>query len=230
MNAKVKVIIFGILFCALVIIPGCKRNGVARVEDSSRIAADIRKAEIQKELNKKWENPAAHYELGQIYHAEGDWSKAEYHYNIALGFNPAYREVQAAMVKLQLSKGDKQMADKFANGYITQVVSMPEQVLSLGAAFEKQGLDAFALDCYNKALKATPDSWEVNRQLGYYYLNKNKKDLAKDYFIRSFQLNPNQPDIANELGKLGVAIRVPQPAAPASPAPAQPAKTVVQPK
>jgi tetratricopeptide (TPR) repeat protein len=224
MNAKVKVVILGVLFCAMVI-AGCRSTSKPAVEDSSRIAADIRKVEIQRELDKKWENPAAHYELGQIYHAEGDWSKAEYHYNIALGFNPAYREVQAAMVKLQLDKGDKQMADKLANNYITQVVSMPEQVLSLGAAFEKQGMDAFALDCYNKALKATPDSWEVNRQLGYYYLHKNKKDIAKDYFIRSFQLNPNQPDVANELGKLGVAISVPRPAAPTSPAP-----PVTQPK
>jgi tetratricopeptide (TPR) repeat protein len=209
MNAKVRITILGILFCAL-IIPGCRSTSSARVEDNARIAADIRKVELQKELDKKWENPTAHYELGQLYHAEGDWSKAEYHYNIALGFNPAYRDVQAAMVKLQLSKGDKQMADKLANGYITQVVSMPEQILSLGAAFEKQGMDDFALDCYNKALKATPDSWQVNRQLGYYYLHKNKKDVAKDYFIRSFQMNPNQPDVANELGKLGVAIKIPQ--------------------
>jgi tetratricopeptide (TPR) repeat protein len=213
MNAKVRMTILGIMLCALVI-AGCRRNGVATVEQNSRTANDIRKVELQKELDKKWENPVAHYELGQLYHAEGDWSKAEYYYNIALGFNSAYREVQAAMVKLQLNKGDKSKADWLANNYITQVVSMPEQVLSLGAAFEKQGLDDFALDCYNKALKATPDSWQVNRQLGYYYLNKNKKDLTKEYFIRSFQLNPNQPDVANELGKLGVAIRVPQPPAP----------------
>ncbi len=213
MNAKVKVVIFGILFCAI-LIAGCRSTSKPRVDQNSRMASDIRKAELQKELDRKWENPLAHYELGQLYHAEGDWMKAEYHYNIALGFDPAYRDVQAAMVKLQLSKGDKPMADKLANSYITQVVSMPEQILALGAAFEKQGMDDFALDCYNKALKATPDSWQVNRQLGYYYMHRNKKDLAKEYFIRSFQLNSNQADVANELGKLGVAITVPRPAAP----------------
>ena len=80
---------------------------------------------------------------------QGDWSKAEWHYNHALGFNPAYRDVQAAMVKLQINKGDKSKADWVANSYITQVVSMPEQILSLGAAFEKQGLDDHAYKCYN---------------------------------------------------------------------------------
>jgi tetratricopeptide (TPR) repeat protein len=202
------------MLCAL-LVAGCRDTSTARVDQNVRAAADIHKAELLKELDKKWENPPVHFELGQLYHAAGDYSKAEYYYNIALGFNPAYREVQAAMVKLQLSKGDKTRADWVANGYMTQVASMPEQLLSLGAAFEKQGLDDYALKCYQEALKTAPDSSAVNRQLGYYYLNKSKKDLAKEYFIRSFQLNPDQPDVAGELGRLGVAVRIPEALAPA---------------
>ena len=229
MNAKVRITILEITLCALVV-AGCQNNGnPVRVDQNARMASDIRVVELQKELNTKWENPTAHYELGQLYHAQGDWSKAEYHYNIALGFNPAYREVQAAMVKLQLERQDNPNADKsdrkakadwLANNYITQVVSIPEQVLSLGAAFEKQGLDDYALRCYTSALQATPDSALVNRQLGYYYLHKNKKDQAKEYFIRSFQLDSSQADVAGELGRLGVAVRIPETA------PKPPAKTV----
>jgi Tfp pilus assembly protein PilF len=209
MNAKMRIIIFAITLCALVV-AGCPKNGsTVRMDQNTRMASDLR-MQLKKELDQKWENPAAHYEMGQLYHSQGDWSKAEWHYNLALGFNPSYREVQAAMVKLQVNKGDKQKADWLANNYMTQVVSMPEQVLSLGSAFEKQGLDEYAYKCYTEALKATPDSPAVNKQLGYYYLHKNKKDLAKEYFIRSFQLNSNQPDVANELGKLGVAVRIPE--------------------
>ena len=214
MNAKLRVIISGAMLCAL-LVAGCRNTSTARVDQNVRAAADIHKAELLKELDKKWENPPVHFELGQLYHAAGDYSKAEYYYNIALGFNPAYREVQGAMVKLQLDKGDKPKADWVANGYMTQVASMPEQLLSLGAAFEKCGLDDYALKCYQEALKTAPDSSAVNRQLGYYYLNKNKKDLAKEYFIRSFQLNPDQPDVSGELGRLGVAVRIPE--APVSP-------------
>ncbi len=224
MNAKMRIIVLVITLCALVV-AGCANNSnPVRVDQNARMASDIRVMELKKELAQKWENPTAHYELGQLYHAQGDWSKAEYHYNIALGFNAAYREVQAAMVKLQLNKGDRQSAELLANNYITQVVSIPEQILSLGAAFEKQGLDDYALKCYTSALQATPDSAPVNRQLGYYFLHKNNKDKAKEYFIRSFQLNSSQADVAGELGRLGVAVRIPE----ATPKP-QPAKTVTQP-
>ena len=196
--------------CCARVVGGCRGHNAATVTQNTRTAADIRKAELHRELDKKWENPAAHFELGQLYHADGDWSKAEWHYNIALGFNPAYRDAQAAIVKLQLDKGDKSKGEWAANIYMTQVASSPEQLLALGVAFEKQGLDDYALKCYQDALKMAPDSPTVNRQLGYYYLAKNKKDLAKEYFIRSFQLNPNQPDVAGELGRLGVAVKIPQ--------------------
>ena len=157
-----------------------------RVDQNVRTASDIRMAELLKELDKKWENPPAHYEMGQLYHAAGDWSKAEYYYNIALGFNPAYRDVQAAMVKLQFDKGDKSKAEWVANSYMTQVVSMPEQLLALGAAFEKQGLDDYALKCYQEALKTAPDSSAVNRQLGYYYLQQEQKGPRQGILYSQF--------------------------------------------
>jgi tetratricopeptide (TPR) repeat protein len=217
MNAKVRIIIFGITLCALVV-AGCSKNGsTVRMDQNAHMATDLRMLQLQKELNTKWENPTAHYEIGQLYHAQGDWSKAEYHYNVAYGFNPAYREVQAAMVKLQLNKGDKSKADWVANSYMAQVVSMPEQILALGGAFEKQGLDDYAYKCYTEALKATPDSPPVNKQLGYYYLHKDNKDKAKEYFIRSFQLDSNQADVAGELGRLGVAVRIPEAPKPTPP-------------
>jgi len=229
MSAKMRAMVSAVLLCALCFF-GCRATSSARVSQSSRTAADIRRAELQRELDKKWENPAAHFGMGQSYHAAGDWSKAEWHYNIALGFNPAYRDAQAAIVKLQLDKGDKAKAEWAASAYMTQVASSPEQLLALGVSFEKQGLDAYALKCYQDALKTVPDSPTVNRQLGYYYLAKNKKDLAKEYFIRSFQLNPNQPDVAGELGRLGVAVKIPELAAPVPGNISQPVKPASQPK
>ena len=209
MSFKRYAIVTVAVACALVWI-GCRPTRSPRVDQGLRAASDIRKAELVKEINNKWENPTAHYELGQLYHATGDYTNAERHYNFAIGFNPAYREAQAAIVKLQFDKGDKSKAEWAANAYMTQVASFPEQLLAMGVAFEKQGLDDYALKCYQDALKAEPGSYKVNRQLGYYYLAKNKKDLAKEYFIRSFQLNSSQPDVAGELGRLGVAVRIPE--------------------
>jgi tetratricopeptide (TPR) repeat protein len=216
MSNKSKAMVCVAVLCVLIVF-GCRPAGSARISSGAgHTAADIRKAELLKALDRKWENPPVHYELGQLYHAAGDWSKAEYYYNIAIGFNPAYRDAQAAIVKLQLDKGERSKGEWAANTYMTQAASSPEQTLALGAAFEKQGLDEYALKCYQDALKMAPDSHLVNRQLGYYYLSKNNKEQAKDYFVRSFQLNPNQPDVAGELGRLGVAVRIPQAEAPGS--------------
>ncbi len=214
MRVEMRAMVLAVMFCALVVV-GCRTTGSAGIDQNVRVASDIRKAELNQELAKKWENPDAHYQLGQLYHAEGDWSKAEWHYNVAIGFNPAQRDAQAALVKLQFDKGDRSKGEWAANNYMTQAASSPEQMLALGAAFEKQGLDDYAIKCYQDALKLAPNSPAVNRQLGYYYLAKNNQEQAKNYFIRSFQLNPNQPDVANELGKLGVVVRIPQ--APSSP-------------
>ena len=230
MSVKLQTIVSGVLLCALIAF-GCRSTTSPRVSQQYvPTANDIRKAELERELNKKWENPAAHYELGQLYHATGDWSKADWYYDQAIGFNPVYRDAQAAKVKLQLDKGDKSKSEYLANMYITQASSSPEQLLSLGVAFEKQRLDDYALKCYQGALKIAADSYAVNRQLGYYYLAKGKKDSAKEFFIRSFQLNGSQPDVAEELGKLGVSVRIPEPQAPASERPGEPAKPASGPK
>ncbi len=77
-------------------------------------------------------------------------------------------------------------------------------------AFQKQLLDDYALLCYNSALNLALNSYAVNRQVGYYWLSKNDKIQAKNYLTQSFRLNPNQPEVAGELGRLGVAITVPR--------------------
>lgn len=228
MNITVKALTSGIVLFVLVT-AGCKSNGSAGISSAAgRTAADIRIAQLQQDLNKKWENPPAHFELGQLYHSQGNWSKAEYEYNVAIGFDPIYREAESAMVKLQYDKGDRAKGEYTANMYITQASSSPDQLLSLGSAFEKQHLNDYALKCYETALKMAPDSASVNKQLGYYYLANKQTEQAKDFFIRSFQLNPNQADVAGELGKLGVAVRIPQAEAPASAAPSQSIKPAAQ--
>jgi len=215
MNMKLRAFVSGTVLFALAV-SGCRPTGSAGVSAAGRTAVDIRIAQLQQELNKKWENPAAHYELGQLYHSQGNWSKADWHYDQAISFNPVYREAQTAKVKMQFDMGDRSKGEYLANMYISQASSSPDQLLTLGSAFEKQRLNDYTLRCYETALKMAPDSSPVNRHLGYYYLANNKPEQAKDFFVRSFQLNPNQPDVANELGKLGVAVRIPAAEAPAS--------------
>ena len=173
-------------------------------------ATDVRKASLLKELNSKFENPDAHFELGELYQADGMWSKAEYHYNIALSFAPAHRPAQAAMVRVLQGSGNTGKAKVTADIYINQVSGSAEESLKLGIAFAKQQLDDYSLVCYQQALNLAPTSAKINRQICYYYLAKNDLIRAKEYLVRSFQLDSTQPDVAGELGRLGVAVRMPR--------------------
>lgn len=200
------------LFLCAALLVGCNNSASNRAElDRIReTPAAQRKAELLKLLDRKFENPDAHFELGRVYQAEGLWSKAEQRYNWALSFDPAHREAQAAMVKLFLESGDTAKSRTYADIYMNQVAGSPSQALRLGVAFQEQQLDEYALACYQKALDLAPNSAKIYKQMGYYYLSKNDKARATEYLSRSFQFDPNQPEVAGELGRLGVEVRIPQ--------------------
>ena len=135
---------------------------------------------------------------------------AEYHYKTALRFDHVYRDAQAAKVKMKIENGDKVEAKLQADTYMRQVSTSSNGSRRLGMAFQKQGLDEYALACYQQALRVEPESAKNYKQLGYYYLSKSDKVRARDYLSRSFEIKPNQPDVALTLGQLGVEIRIPQ--------------------
>jgi Tfp pilus assembly protein PilF len=195
---------------------GCglfEKDGADKTPKADKIKltpTEQKKAELLKQLDRRFENPDAHFELGQLYHADGLWSKAEYHYNNAMSFDPAHRNAQAAMVKVLADSGDKTKSALTSDIYINQVSASAEESLLLALAFQKQHMDDYALTFYRQALRLAPNSAKIHRQIGFYYLSKNDRVQAQEYLTRSFQLNPNQPDVAGELGRLGVAVRIPR--------------------
>jgi len=218
-----EILLHVLLGIALFAVWGCG-DGVRRersVDSTPTIPSDKTEAQLLAELDKKFENPQAHYELARLYHRSQNWNKAEYHYNVALGFEPANRAAQAGVVKMYLDRGQTAQAGQFANSYIRQASGAVSEMLRLGWEFEQLGLDAYALRSFRQALDAAPDSPEANRQIGFYYLGKGDQAQAKQYLMRSFQLNPRQPDVAGALGRLGVVVQSPVPVEP-EPTPTRP--------
>ena len=195
-------------FCPL-LISGCN-DQKAEIDRIPKTPAGERKAALLTLLDRRFENPEAHFELGQLYQAERLWSRAEYHYNIALSFAPTNRQTQAAMVKVFVDSGETAKAETDADVYMSQVAGSASGSLRLGLAFQNQRLDEYALACYQRALRLAPNSAEIHKQMGYYYLSKNDKVRAKEYLTRSFELDPGQPEVAGELGRLGVEVKIPQ--------------------
>lgn len=209
MTGRTRLIGLAFLLYTL-LVGGCNSGGTRTAKEVAITPAEQRKAALLKQIDRKFENPEAHFELGQLYQADGLRVQAENQYNIALSFDPVHRAAQGARVKVLLDGGgDLTKAKLLADEYINQASNSALGSLQLAMGFQKQGLDEYALRCYRQALRLAPNSAKINRQIGYYYLSKGDKDRAQDYLTRSFQLNSNQPEVAGELGRLGVAVRIP---------------------
>ena len=207
---SVSIFTFALLICSLVLLVGCNEQQSSTTPTQQVIMPpEARKAELLNLLERKFENPDAHFQLAQFYHNEGLWTKAEYHYRVAMDFDPAQAEAKAAMVKLFLDSDDKAKSRTYADIYMNQTSNSAIQSLRLAVAFHKERLDEYALDSYQQAFSLAPDSARVNKEMGLYYLDKEDKVLAKEYLIRSFKLDPKQPDVAKELGRLGVEVEIP---------------------
>ncbi|MGE5295080.1 MAG: tetratricopeptide repeat protein [Solirubrobacterales bacterium] len=222
-----KVLLPVLLSLALFALWGCDEGArpvQTTISPAPTMASDVTESQLLAELDKKFENPQAHYELARLYHRSQNWNKAEYRYNVALGFQPGFKAAQAGLVKMYIDSGETAKAEQFASRFIGLSSGAISETLRLGWEFEQLGLDVYALRCYRQALGAAPDSPEANRQIGYYYLNKGDNTQAKQYLMRSFELNPRQPDVAGALGKLGIVVEAPADAQPQVPstAPAQP--------
>jgi Tfp pilus assembly protein PilF len=190
------------------------------VHSDKTLTPDPSEAQLLAEVDKKWENPQAHYQLARIYHKAQNWIQADWRYSTALGQDPAHKGAQAGQVKLFIDRGDAAKAEQFAGGYIRQAASLVKEMLKLGWEFRQVNLDEYALRCFRQALDADPSSSEANKQIGFYYYDKKDTAKAKQYLLQSFQLNPRQPEVAGALGKLGIIVQLPP--EPPEQAPAKP--------
>lgn len=197
---------------ALVALAGCTGGPSSNptIDSTGNIPSEKTESQLLLEIERKFENPQAHYELARFYRRSQQWMRAEQHYNWALGFDPAHRAAQAGMVKMFVERGESAKGEQYGNSYIRQAGNDGVESTRLAWEFEKVGLNVYAERCFRQALAAAPDSYDVNKQIGFYHLGKGDTATAKQYLQRSFELNPRQPDVAGALGRLGVVVESPE--------------------
>ena len=208
---KILFIIIGLI---LVVTAGCNKQQKTatgeKISDKELTStADRQKTAILKDIDRKYENPKAHYELGKLYHSQGSWDNAEWEYNKTLAFDPMHHKAQASIVKLLIDKDDTTRSQIIADMYMSQSSVSAKHSLLLGRAFQDRALDDYALACYKQALQLAPNSVAINKQIGYCYLLKRDDANAESYLRRAFDLDPSQAEIAGELGRLGVRVQTP---------------------
>lgn len=199
-----------VLLLVLVALCGCSEKTSKKSEEIELAGTSGRKAELLKKIEKKYESPHSHYKLGKLYYEDGLWNKAEWEFNVALGFDPFNHPAQAAIVNTLVAAKQEDRSKLMAEIYMNQAASSAKSSLLLGQAFQKELLDDHALACYQQALGLAPTSASLHRQIGYYYLSKGNRIRAEESLKRSFQLNPYQAEVAGELGRLGVIVQIPR--------------------
>lgn len=173
-------------------------------------------------IDKDFSNADLHYRLGRVYHQKGKAASAEFEYERALVFDPLCFDAQAALVKLWLDSGNAAKGQEQTDVYIDRAGN-PTNLVGLGIAFHRQGLMDQAKRCYDLAIQRDPKNALAYKGLGLYYLSKNDRTNATQMFTRSFELDPYQADVAQELGRLGVTVKARVAPLPA-PKAAEPAK------
>jgi tetratricopeptide (TPR) repeat protein len=198
------------LVLALVLV-GCESTPKAPDAANEEAPVELsREAQLLEQIDRKYENPEAHYQLGKLSYAEGRLDKADFEYRVALGFNPVHYRAQAGVVKVAADQKQTERAQIIAELYISQAAVSAPASLRLGKAFQREGLGQYALSCYYQATGLTPKDSEPYKLLGYYYLGVDDTVRAEENFRRSFELDPYQADISGELGRMGVTIGLPR--------------------
>jgi len=208
--ADIKITRWLVVFLLLVLLVcGCEEGRKSETEvEAPLVDSNTRKVELQQRLAKKYNDPDTHYELGKIYQSEGLWDKAIFEFEIAKSYDPVNWESVAAIIKTLYQDGKKERAGAMSAKYIKKSGYSAGSSLGLGKAFQGELLDDEALKCYSQALTIAPDSAEVNKQIGYYYHEKNDLIRAEQFFRRSFDIKPT-PEVAGALGRLGIGVELP---------------------
>lgn len=199
-----------LLVVFVIALGGCQQQGKTKTDDISIDDLGREKSTLFAKIDKKYENPKAHYELGKLYYNDGLWDKAEWEFKITLGFDPVHRRAQAALVKTLAAAEKPDRSRMAAEFYMNQASTSATSSLLLGKAFQRELLDDYAVACYQQALGLAPNSAALHKQIGYYYLSKRDQVRAEEYLRRSFQLDPYQSEVAGELGRLGIVVQIPR--------------------
>lgn len=195
----------------ILILVGCESTPTSPDAENKEAVVELSpKAQLLEQIDHKYENPEAHYQLGKLAYEEGQLDKADFEYRVALGFNPVHYRAQAGVVKVASDQQQTERAQIIAELYISQAAVSAPASLRLGKAFQSENLGEYALSCYYQATGLTPKSPEPYKLLGFYYLNENDQVRAEENLRRSFELDPYQTDVAAELGRMGVIIGLPR--------------------
>jgi len=89
-----------LLIAVLSFVCGCTNSGQKKTERVNTDVIDAEKIQLQNRIDRKFDDPQAHYQLGKIYQREGLLERAVWEFTLALQFDPVHYSAQAAKVRV----------------------------------------------------------------------------------------------------------------------------------
>ena len=165
--------------------------------------------EIALQLRPQWQ--ALRYNLARTYLHQGNHSQAHHHYHIAIQQNPQDAKAYNDLGTVYERWGRHQQAQTYYQQALAAEPNRPQTQRNLAALLLKQHRPQEARLVLEQALAQDRDAADLHHLRGWCDRLSDRLDLALAHYLRSLQLDANQVQVHEDLGKL--FDRLQQPAA-----------------
>jgi superkiller protein 3 len=160
----------------------------------------ISQAQNGKFLNER--DPLVQVAVGRVFEANNNLDQAQVAYKKALETDPAYTPARAALLSVQVRRGDTEAALVEAQKLAAEMPQSGEIQLELGRLLLRKGDFMAATPALEKAASVSPGVAEVHALLGYAYQSNRKSAEALAAYRKATELDPKNVDYRTTYGLL----------------------------
>jgi len=165
----------------------------------------------QDTVEKRPNNPRAHYNLGVVLMGQSRLQEAVGHYEQALRLKPDYAEAHNNLGFALMVKGEAAEAIGHYEQALRTNPNFAEAHNGLGLALMRQGRTAEAISHYEQALRIKADFAEAHNNLGLALMERGQVTEAIAHYEQALRINPNLAEAHNSLGTVLMGLgRVPE--------------------
>ena len=146
------------------------------------------------------------YNLAASYHGQDKLMRAIYYYKQVISLQPGHRKAQQGLTRALEENGDGETATSVTIWSTEYVDNTADGFLHLARSYHRNGDRETALLNYQKAISVEPESAHAHAEYARYCKKIGQEDKAKELLLTAYQLNPDEPGVAAELGQLSVAL------------------------
>lgn len=169
--------------------------------------------QFQQALNANPQDADAMYNLGASYYTLGKQSRnaqwinqAEQFYRQAIAYNDQHIEAHRSLAALLVESGRKSYAFDLLNSWRQRYPSSAEPLIELASLYTEFGDQNQATNLLADALQVDGTNARALKAMGYVRESQGQLNLALDNYLRSYQLDSRQTDVAQHINQLQTRI------------------------